>query len=397
MRRSAAGRDISALRYLCAAAVALTLAGPASAQVSVRVVDADGRPVPAVRIDVIGSGEVIGVETTSAQGVAVLSGERWSEVRRISLSHLGFQTLIVQAGDIPADGVIRLEPEAMTIEGFTVEAAVLCPIDDDPRARRLWSEVATRYSGDTGARAWLAYLSLSGGAVRQEDVRRTSDVRTVDYVVAGGPGVIHGADHAPRSLDDRISNEGYAWPPLVIEGTTSGRESAWGYPQLDWVHAYHFASPVFGAVHDFAVQTESERQTTLIFCGNGEGTGATIHGTITLVPAERFLSAEWRFETPDPNEGAGGSVTFTAYTEAAGKKPHLLASRGLFYRHSGIPVPYPDRPRTYRRVVTTNIRWYLLPGSELPCNTGLSFYPTRPRTPREIQFARCVADHWGRE
>jgi len=390
-------RSSSVSRCACVAALAVGLTRPVGAQVPIRVVDADGRAIPAVRIDVVGSAELIAVDTTSARGFAVLSSDRWTEVRRLSLSHLGFQTLIVQAGDIPADGVIHLQPEATPIEGLTVEAGELCPIADDRRARTLWAEIAARYSADTGSRAWLAYLSLGGGVVGQDHVHRTSDVKTVNYIAAGGPGTIHGRDYTPRSLDDRISDEGYAWPPLVIGGTTSGRESAWGYPQLDWVHAYHFASPLFGTLHDFAVERESEHQTTLIFCGNGEGSGATIHGTISLVPGDRLVSAEWRFETPDPDEGAGGAVWFASYTGARDEKPHLVAARGLFYRHSGTSVPYPDRPRTYRRAVTTGIRWRLMTSGEHPCNTGLSFFPNPPRSASGVLFAKCVAEHWERE
>jgi hypothetical protein len=385
-------------RLLSAVVLSSALAGRAAAQIAIHVVDPEGHPVPAVRIDVLGSAELIGVYATSAQGFAELSPERWSEVRRISLSHLGFPTLIVQAGDIPTDGVILLEPQATEIEGFTVEARELCPIADDPEARRLWSEVASLYASTTGTRSWLAYLSVYGGSVREDDLHRTSDSESVDYVAAGGPGVIHGGDHTPRSLDERISSEGYAWPPLVIAGTTSGREVAWRYAELDRTGAHHFASRAFGVLHDFAVASASEGRATLVFCGNGEGSGATINGTISVVPGEAFVAAEWRFETDDPDEGAGGSVSFTSYVDGPGSKPHLVASRGLFYRHSGTEPPYPDLPRTYGRWVTAKVRWHLNPTGERPCNTGLSFHgdPPPPTDSDGVRFAACVREHWGR-
>jgi hypothetical protein len=233
--------------------VAGAIGSPLAAQVRVHVVDQNGSPVGAVRIDMLGRGELMGTASTSADGTAALNVERWAEVQRLTLTHLGFETMVVQVDDIPTNGLIRLEPEATEIEGLSVVAQQLCPINNDERARRLWSEVADRYSTDTGSRAWFARLSRYGGSVREQDLHRVPSARFVNHIAAGGPGVIHGGDHTPRSLDERIWNEGYAWPPLVVGGTTGRRDLAWTYPELDRKHAYHFASPVFGALHDFAV------------------------------------------------------------------------------------------------------------------------------------------------
>jgi hypothetical protein len=154
---------------------------------------------------------------------------------------------------------------------------------------------------------------------------------------------------------------------------------------------------VFGALHDFAVASESEGQTTLVFCANGKGYGATIDGVLSLIPEEAFLSTDWRFDTIDRDESAGGSVAFTSYVEGPGAKPHLVASRGTFFRHTGPARPYPDLPLTYARFGTASIEWYLLPSAERPCNTGISFHSDPSRSPEGKRFAECVAEHWGRE
>jgi hypothetical protein len=381
-------------RLLIALLAAGAIGSPLAAQVRVHVVDQNGSPVPAVRIDLLGRGELMGTASTNADGTAELSVERWAEVQRLTLTHPGFETRIVQVDDIPANGLIRLEPEATEIEGLAVVSRQLCPINDDERARRLWSEVAGRYSTDTGSRAWFARLSRYGGAVREQDLYRIPNAGFVNHIAAGGPGVIHGGDRTPRSLDERIWNEGYAWPPLVVGGTTGSRDLAWTYPELDRKHAYHFASPVFGALHDFAVASESEGETTLIFCGNGERSGPTMRGIISLVPGEAFVRAEWRFETTDRDEHAGGSVSFTSYAEGTNVRPHLLASRGLFFRHTGPARPYPDLPVTYARFGTAQVRWYLLPSAEQPCNNGLSFRGDPPKSPEGVRFAECVAKYW---
>ena len=370
---------------------AVCLSDPHAAQVSIRVVDAAGRPVTAVRVDVYGRGEILSTAATSAQGVAELSTERWSEARRITLSHLAYQTLVVQVEDIPADGVIAIEPEAIPIEAIYVEVGQLCPIVDEPEARRLWSQVASLYATDTGSRASFAYLSLHRGSVSADELRRTGDLVMVDGVTNGAWGPLVRADLANLSLDDRIERTGYAWPPFTIDGPTL-HANGWGYPALHMRAAHHFASPAFGALHDFAVMSESQQRTTLVFCGNGRANGATINGTVSLIPGRVFLDAEWRFETGAPDEGAGGSVTFGSFVDRTGSRPHLVSSRGIFYRHSGIAPPYPDLPRTYQREITENVRWYLLPpGEERPCIGNVSFPATAD--PRLLE---CVERYWGR-
>jgi len=396
-RQSEAFRIMSRLMGLSIVIGCLT--HPAAAQVSIRVMDAEGRPVPAVRVDVLGQGELIAVASTSANGIAELSAERWSEVRRITLSHLGFRTLIVQADEIPADGVIRLEPRAVGIEGFTVEGRELCPIDDDPEARRLWSEVASLYATDTGSRALSARYTRHSGSVSEGDLHETPPHGGVAYVSARGAGIVHGGDLTPRSLDTRVSNEGYAWPPLFIGGTSSDR--GWRYPGFGGPHAFHFASAVFGRLHDFEVMRASDGRVMLAYCPNGTSEGASIEGGLTLAPGRALLAAEWMFHTDDPDQGAGGSVWFEPYVEAPGLKPHLMAARGTFHRHSGAELPYPDLPRSYTRSVTVWSGWYVHSSAEHPCKPGgglghLTIHQDPSTSADGIRFNECLARSWAR-
>jgi hypothetical protein len=384
-------RSVMLVRTWMVLVLAQTSIASLSAQVSIRVVDSSGRPVPAVRVDVYGRGEVLSTASTSAQGVAELSPERWSEARRLSLSHVGYQTLIIQVEDIPADAIISIEPAAIPIETLSVDVGRLCPIVDEPEARRLWSEVASLHATDTGSRAAFRYLSVSRGSVREDELFRTTDVEMVEGVINGGWGPLPGGDLFDLPLDERIVRAGYAWQPFTIDGTTL-RANAWAYPDLDQRGAHHFASDVFGALHDFAVMSETPERTTLVFCGNGRANGANINGTISLVPRRAFLDAEWRFETEDPDEGAGGSVRFTTFAERTGGRPHLVSSGGLFYRHNGIEPLYPDLPRTYEREISANVRWYLLPTSESPCIGNVSFGRSA-----DSSLAECVERYWGRE
>ena len=170
IRTPLAGRALSCLTL----ALLTLIPARATAQVSITVVDSNRNPVPAVRIDVMGRGELIAVESTSENGTADLASERWSDVRRLTLSHLAYRTLIVQVDEIPADGVIRLEPQAVAIEGVDVAGRELCPVVESPEARSLWESVAALYSPDTENRALSAILTRHGGGVPETDLYRES-------------------------------------------------------------------------------------------------------------------------------------------------------------------------------------------------------------------------------
>ena len=194
------------------------IAPPASAQVSITVVDSNQNPIPAVRIDVMGRGELIAVESTSENGTADLASERWSEVRRLTLSHLAYRTLIVQVDEIPSDGVIHLEPQAVAIEGVDVAGRELCPVVESPEARSLWESVAALYSPDTENRALSAILIRRGGGVPETDLHRESTSEGRAYAVAWDGWTWHGSDHTPRPISERARTEGYAWDPVEIGG-----------------------------------------------------------------------------------------------------------------------------------------------------------------------------------
>jgi hypothetical protein len=219
------------LRSLCVTGALIALgAASASAQLRITVIDSYGTPVPSVRIDVMGQGEVIAVHSTSAEGVADLDNERWSEVRRLTFSHLGFRTLIVQAGGVPADGVIALEPEAVAIDGLDVEGRELCPIAPSEEARDLWARTAARYSPDTENRALSAFLERGGGRVPETELYRPAATDGSPYLVAWSGGVWHGDDWSPKPLSQRALAEGYAWEPIEIGGIRDPGE--WNYADL---------------------------------------------------------------------------------------------------------------------------------------------------------------------
>ena len=343
---------------LCGAAL-LALAGPGAAQVQLRVTAPDGTPVPSVRVEVSGTAERSRTVTTAAAAIVDLGTERWADVRRISLSHLGFETLLVQRDDLAPLTVLRLEPAALPIEGLTVgvEGSV-CALDGSEEARALWAAVASRYSRDTGRRPLAAaYRFAEGPAMsdvmlqpfdpsgRRSGTRRTAPGRT--SMSSGGP------------LERMI---GYSWPGPRFEINFGARHLARWYPSLEMWDAYHFSTETFGARHDFRVLSERGGVVRLAFCPRDDVPGTTLSGEIHLVPDRRFVEARWRFHVKDGrDEEAGGMVTFETYREGRVRPPHLLAERGIFYRHSGREPPYPDLPRAYYREVFAEVEWRVLP------------------------------------
>ncbi|MEM7415700.1 MAG: carboxypeptidase-like regulatory domain-containing protein [Gemmatimonadota bacterium] len=353
---------MSRRRIGSAAIVALLgLATPATSQVSLTVVDAAGLPVPAVSVHVLGTAEVIQELFTGSDGGVTIDTPRWPDVRRLSVSHLGFRTRILQADALPIDGVIPLERDAVGIEGLEVQArGELCPIDADPAAREVWAGVAARYASDTGRRRFAGTSKRGAGSVREQYLFRVDPGRlrvSEDRVTTP---VYRAVDRRERFLEAFVEEEGYVWaPPRVTYGR---RTLAWEYPRFEATHAYHFATEVFGNLHEFAVASERYGRTTLAFCPRSGMPDSGLRGLLEVVPGHRFVHAEWIFATEDPEEGAGGEVVFQALHESRERPPHLLAWRGLFFRHSGKTPPYPELGRDYYREVRDEIEWRVLPG-----------------------------------
>ncbi len=380
----------------------LALCDSAAGQTTtVRVIDGAGEPLAAVRIDVFGRGEVLATAVTSSSGAAEIDVPDWTRVRRLSLSRLGLQTTLVQVDDIPADGVLRMEPEAFDLPGLGVVGRRLCPVEDSEEARGVWRRTAEQYSQETELRALTARLTRTGEAVSETNLYRATDGDGFEVYVAWSGGVWHGADHRAKPLSERTATEGYAWEPIDIGGIRD--PGAWAYAELHVSSAHHFASDAFGAAHHFATDRRSEDMTTIVFCPAEDAPGATIRGVLRVDADGWFESADWRFETVGRSEGAGGSVELAAHHES-GSLPHLIAERGMLFRHSLTPPPFPELPRDYQRVSVAVHAWTVHPAWAHPCgeaNGGVpggghfKVMPVRARTAEEVAFRACVERNWG--
>lgn len=381
--------------------MALSCCPPAlSAQVSLQVVNSVGTPLPSVRVEVYGRGELLSVASTGADGIVTLDAEQWVQVRRLSLSFIGFQTLIVHADELPVGGIVQLEPLGTEIPGLTVSVPDLCPNGDDPEARRIWAEVAARYATDTGSRAMSARYQTAGAPTTQTSLRDLPDLEWQGYAFGASAGARHSVRQPDLTVDEQIAREGYAWPAISI-GSISD-PGPWRYPDFTRMAAHHFASTVFGELHDFEVVGEGNGETTLSFCPNGTGRGASISGMVVLIPGDALVSAQWLFHTEEPNEERAGMVEFFGYDEGPFQKPHLLAERGMTWRPVGKGPDYGvELPTTYARRVVRYSGWSVHATWGHPCKAGdgagLTYHGDPPRDGGGVRFAQCVEEMWGRE
>ena len=375
-------------RSVAVSALLLSLA-PVSgaAQTTVRTVGPEGQPIGDVQVEWWAPGEMLGAVLTGPDGVAEAPPADWAAAVRLHFRHVATEARIVQMRDLPQDGTIRLEPKAIPIAGLAVEVGDWCSEAGNPDARHEWSTVAARYSSDTGFRAKSARFRRSKDRVRAEELGFGGGVdgQAVNFADSGG-GVIHGDDRTFRPLAERARVDGYAWRPFF--NTVSIRSFEWSYPELDRRHAYHFASPSFGELHDFRIVREDGDAVTLAFCGSRGRDRPILNGVLELIRGERFVAAEWRFVIPGASDRAGGFATFGSVTDSFGDAPHLVATEGAFYRESSEGA---DRYVIER---TLDAEWRVLRDEDHPCTGGLSIFPAVPGEAEAGAFATCLWRNW---
>lgn len=328
--------------------------GPAYGQQAVRVVDASGDGVPSVRVEAYGRATLLDAAATDANGWAHLNTEGWAAVRRLTLRHLGYQTLVIPIEQFDETRPISMEESAYALDGFSVEVTGdSCRGTDAPEARRLWSEAASTYSQDTGRRpVWAAYRFDAGPVMPRGLHSVTEDgLAARERTVRTNP-------RSAGAVEAVVRRQGYSWlPPDVRWGV---RDLHRAYPALEMWDAYHFVTKTFGDLHTFRIVRRRDEGATIEFCPRGSE-GTRLLGTLELDEKQRFTRATWRFVSEDPDEDAGGRVDFLTFFEGKVRRPHLLASKGIFYRHSGRPVPHPDLPRSYYRELFVSTEWRVLP------------------------------------
>lgn len=330
-----------------------------TAQVRGTVTDRSSVGVSGVWVEAWGSDARLGATLTNESGAFSLESVDPGEIVRISFSHVGYETVVMDLDRAAGSLRVVLDRRTISLPELTVVVAEQrCPTADDPTARGIWRSASRRYSDDTGDRGQAAWILSTTGDVMEYDIGRYSADE-----LGGGVHQWVGAPLRSRSLQSIISREGYAWKR---EGSTTGRRALnWVYPQLEGRHAYHFADELFGALHDFAFLSAGEDVHIIAFCPREQDT-PSISGVLRISSDTTLLEARWRFHTPEPVEDAGAEVVFASLPDSNSDHPHLMAARGMFWRHDGREPPFPNSPRSYFQIIQVRTNWAVGPDAEIP-------------------------------
>jgi hypothetical protein len=305
-------------------ATALVLAPtPARAQVRGVVVDADGRALPGVLVELWDSQRRLAGDGSDPTGHFRLAGASDAVGPRVVLAR-GIGLEPVRRLLASSDSVVRLvmQSHAILIEAANVEAEPSkCPPLDDPRARALWQQAASHYDIALSAYGVRTDVMLFAALVAPDSLGVIDTTRLVATFIHGGYSALA---FATRFNSDKNF---YGVPAAGVPWRRYGR---WHYPLLESSGAWHFADAMFAAANRLALVASGDEGAIIAFCSS-LGTRPYIQGQLTIAPDTTLASAEWEYVTPQPREDAGGQVLFAPADPARRGQP-LVPVAGLFWR-----------------------------------------------------------------
>lgn len=338
--------------------------GEVAGQVSGTVTDDAGRFLAGAEVIAWGEGQLLSRVATDGRGRFMIEAAP-TDVRRISIHYLGYETEIVGLDDsVAPDLSVALVPLPLALPELTVTVVQDgCSDPEDPRARALWDATRSRYASDTGRRGGLVGGHIEEGSVRSDwlgEVQAEVLVPTMRRWEGGGR---PSSSFLWELLEDRTAAVGYAWKSeRRLE--LGLRHLNWEYPAFEERHGYHFATPDFGSAHRFRILSDGPSGVELAFCGKDQSR-PWLRGRLLIGPDSAFVSTSWSVVTDEPNENAGGEVLFGEVRDAGGEL-HLVSARGVFWRHNGKEAAYPDLPRSYHQLAIVNVEWIISMDSAMP-------------------------------
>lgn len=348
-------------------------------QLTGRVLTEGGNPLPATTVEVWGRAVILYTTSSEAGGWFTVPDLRDSGATRYVFRYLGRRVQIIQKEDLRDGSVVRLAlgPD-YRMDGLAVTVARnVCPLPDEPAARARWERAAGHYNQDTSHRGISGYYQAEMRDVNENDLFQDID-GAIHATLAMGESWRAGvrAEYGTvLTLEDMARARGYAWKREFNNGPEQflgrDRHLNWLYAELDTRSAYHFATQTFGSLHTFAVVTEDESGMRIQFCPRRDDDDPpSIRGTLLVGPDDELVEAEWRFRTKDPDEGAGGWVRFGTRPDPGGGVQHLVADRGMFFRHNGFEKPYPNQPRWLLRDLRDWPTWVISATEQEPALDG---------------------------
>lgn len=344
----------AAARWLLTLSLAFaTLVGtaPLAAQVQGTVMGSQGEPLEGVAVELRDARARIAVTRTDASGLFSFPSEHSAAARILVLSRVGYRTLSFPVSAAAAAPRYRMESLPVSLPELTVLAVRdACPNRDQGKARQLWHAVRRRYD-TTSTRRGVAFWALTAGEVLSPDRVGEVDESRLELASTQSDQSGSGTLLLPpppyyADVDLSIREHGYAVrvsPERVVHYPDFFH---WVYPALGSRHSTHFLSEAFGSLHSLSLVAETDDSYVLAFCPHSHRQPA-IEGTLTLARDSTLRSAAWSFHTPKPREEAGGEVVFAPWDAPAGRLPHLLPARSIFWRRQAGRKSFYQRPAVF--------------------------------------------------
>ena len=338
------------LEILVGAFVALAVvAAPLSAQLTGEVSDENGQALSGVSVEAWNENGKIAVRLTDAEGLFSFADSAIAaETTILWAARLGYRPLRISIEPGIAHYRIRLEEEAVSVQGVVVEAPrEVCSGGEDSEARFLWERVRTRYHPALDTLGVATYIAWA------EDVVSIDDIGPLDLPALA----IEQRGSSPQlrfSWGRRVKKQGYAFRTRRVESQRAF--DSWVYAPLHADFAPHLIDQLFGDLHDFQLLEEGEDGWVVAFCPDDDDK-PDIQGTLVIASDTTLTSAEWAFKTPEPVENAGGQAVFFPVTSDP-QTSYLLPQEAMFWRQVTLDRYY----QRYQRYEG----WYTIQGDSVP-------------------------------
>lgn len=343
----AAVRRILALPLLLVWA-SLMPASPVGAQITGVTVDGAGAPVSGVVVEAWSDDGHLASRITGDDGRFRFPPEVADRATRLRAGRLGYRPLVERVDPGAGTHRLRLEEEPIPLEELVVRSEQRrCTADEEDGARELWDALRSRYSGPMDTVGVATYLARAEKLVSRDEV---GPLELPSEMLQQ-----RGSSSQLRfSWTRQVRRGGYAFP---VRRTERGRSfDSWTYAPLEADFAPHFVDPVFGELHRFRVRDRGDFGWLLEFCPRDTG-DPSIRGTMRIGRDTSLLSVEWQFETPEPDEDAGGRAFFPPTTGPPARN-HPLPTESLFWRR----MPGGEFQEIHQRFE----RWIVAQGDTVP-------------------------------
>lgn len=316
------------------------------------VLDEAGRPVRAARVQLTGSGGIVGSATSDTRGrFTIAYRDAGFAILALRVDRLGYEGVELELPPLPEQEVrVELVPAPLPLPGIEVAGSGPACQDTNPSSLELWQAVAANHVRD---------LDTLGAATYTLARTDTLDTMRPSGPVGEGSGDLVSGQRGSAPLlryswERRVEREGYAFP--VRRTNREGSYASWSYAPLEADFAQHFVTASFLEWHHLrAPMQTTDGGWEVAFCP-AEADRPSLEGRFAIDSDSLLVRAEWTFHTPDPDEEAGGWAVFPP--PAPQQPARLLPSQSLTWKR------LPDG-RIQRRAQWYE-DWQLAPGDSVP-------------------------------